>query len=380
MDVFVVGAARTPIGSFQGALSKVAAPQLMATAIRGALRGLDASLIEQAYVGNVLSSGLGQAPSRQAVIHAGLPERVTATTVGKVCGSGLEAAILATRALKLGDAALAIAGGMESMSNAPYLLAKARGGYRMGHGALIDAMIKDGLWDAYEDFHMGSAGDRAAQQLGFTRREQDQFARESYERAREAIASGAFKDEIVAVDGVDTDEEPGRVELDRMGALKPVFLSDGTITPANASKISDGAAALALANEDAVAKHGLQPLARVVSYAGHAQGKSDFATAPTHATQRALARAQLSVREIDLFEINEAFAAVALIVARQLDVARERVNVRGGAVALGHPLGASGARIVVTLLHALRAHDLKRGVATVCLGGGEALAMVLERV
>jgi acetyl-CoA C-acetyltransferase len=386
MEVFVVGAARTPIGSFQGALAKVTAPQLMATAIRGALpRGrVDASLVDQAYVGHVLSAGVGQAPARQAVIHAGLPERVPATTVGKVCGSGLEAVLLGVRALKLGDASVVVAGGMESMSNAPYLLSKARGGYRMGHGELIDAMIRDGLWDAYQDFHMGYAGDRAAQALGFTRAEQDTFARESYERARKAQADGAFVAEIEAVETgkerIALDEEPGRVDLARMASLKPAFADDGTITAANSSKISDGAAALVLAHQSAVAAHAWTPLARVVAYAGHAQGKSDFATAPVYATRAALARAKLGVGDIDLFEINEAFAAVALIVARQLEIPRERVNVRGGAVALGHPIGASGARIVVTLLHTLRDLGLRRGVATVCLGGGEALALVVERV
>jgi acetyl-CoA C-acetyltransferase len=385
-EVFVVGAARTPIGSFQGSLSKLTAPRLMASAIRGALHRAQVApaLVEQAFVGNVLSSGLGQAPARQAVLHAGLPEHVRATTVGKVCGSGLEAAILAARALKLGEVEVALAGGMESMSNAPYLLAKARGGYRMGHGELLDAMIKDGLWDAYDDFHMGTAGDRAAQQLGITRAAQDQFARESYERARQAIAAGCFVDEIEPVEAgscvVREDEEPGRVDLARMSGLKPVFLADGTITPANASKISDGACALLLASERAVAAHGLTPLARVLAYGGHAQGRSDFATAPVHATREALARAKLRVQDIELFEINEAFAAVALIVAQQLGVAREQVNVRGGAVALGHPIGASGARIVTTLLYALRDLGLRRGVATVCLGGGEAVAMVLERV
>lgn len=388
-DVFIVSAARTPIGAFQGSLAKLTAPRLGAIALRGALSraGVRDELVDAAYMGNVLSSGVGQAPARQAVIHAGLPERVTATTVGKVCGSGLEAILLGTRSVMLGDASVVVAGGMESMSNAPYLLTKARGGYRMGHGELVDAMIRDGLWDAYEDFHMGTAGDRAARDAGISRAEQDAFAQQSYERARHAQASGAFDAEIepvtASVDGralhVERDEEPARVDLDKLRGLPAVFSEGGTITAGNASKVSDGAAAVVLASADVVAREKLTPLARVVAYAGHAQAKSEFASAPVHATRAALARAGLTPADIDLYEINEAFAAVALLVSRELDVSLERVNVRGGAVALGHPIGASGARIVATLLHTLTQQRARRGVATVCLGGGEALALVVER-
>jgi acetyl-CoA C-acetyltransferase len=392
-EVFVVGAARTPIGALQGALARVAAPRLGAVVIRGALTrsGVRDELVDAAFVGNVLSSGLGQAPSRQAVIHAGLPERVPATTVGKVCGSGLEAILLGARSVLLGDAGVVVAGGMESMSNAPYLLTKARGGYRMGHGELVDAMIRDGLWDPYEDFAMGHAGDAAAKREGVTRAEQDDYAQQSYERARHAQTSGTLATEIVPVTiGAATgvpgreqivalDEEPQRVDLAKLRELPPVFVEGGTVTAANSSKISDGAAALVLASGEVVQREGLSPLARVVSYASHAQGKSDFATAPIHAMRAALARAGLAVADIDLFEINEAFAAVTLLCARKLQIPLERVNVRGGAIALGHPIGASGARIVVTLLHALSAQNLRRGLATVCLGGGEALALIVER-
>ncbi|MDB4987197.1 MAG: acetyl-CoA C-acetyltransferase, partial [Myxococcaceae bacterium] len=338
--------------------------------------------------GNVLSAGLGQAPARQAAIHAGLPESAPATTIGKVCGSGLEAILQGVRSVLLGDASVVLAGGMESMSNAPYLLSKARGGYRMGHGELVDALIRDGLWDPYENFHMGAAGERSAGELGISRAAQDSFAETSYRRARRAQADGAFGAEIEPVsfvasgrtELVERDEEPSRVDLAKMASLPAVFVEGGTITAANSSKISDGAAAVVLASGEFVKREGLTPLARVVAYAGHAQGKSDFATAPVHATRKALARAGLQIRDIDLFEINEAFAAVTLICAQQLGVSLERVNVRGGAVALGHPIGASGARIVTTMLYALRDLGLSRGVASICLGGGEALAVVLERV
>jgi acetyl-CoA C-acetyltransferase len=389
-EVFVVGAARTPIGAFQGSLSRVSAPLLGATALRGALTraGLRSDAVEAAFLGNVLSAGLGQAPARQAVIHAGLPERVPATTVGKVCGSGLEAIILGVRSVLLDDASVVVAGGMESMSNAPYLLSKARAGYRMGHGELVDAMIRDGLWDPYEDFHMGAAGERSARELGITRAQQDEYAQKSYARAQKAQEEGAFVREIepVRVEGrsgvqqVDSDEEPARVDVAKMASLPGAFVPGGSITAANASKISDGAAAVVLASGEVVRREGLTPLARVVSYAGHAQAKSDFATAPVHATEKALTRGGLRTRDIDLFEINEAFAAVTLICAQQLDVSLERVNVRGGAISLGHPIGASGARIVTTLLSTLHDRGVRRGVATVCLGGGEALALVLERV
>ena len=388
-EVYIVGAARTPIGSFQGAFARVPATRLGASAISGALKraNADAQRVDAVYMGNVLTSGVGQAPARQAAIYAGLAERAQATTVGKVCGSGLEAILLGVRRLRLGEGELVVAGGMELMSNAPYLLAKARGGYRMGHGELIDAMIEDGLWDPYGRFHMGEAGEASAREHGLTRDEQDAFARQSYERARAAQAEGAFDREIEAVpvtssageQSVRNDEEPARVNLDRMGELPGVFVKGGTITAANASKINDGAAAVVLASEELVRREKLQPLARVVAYAGHAQSPRDFTTAPVHASRSALRRAGLLAHDIDLFEINEAFAAVTMICARQLEVSLERVNVRGGAVALGHPIGATGARIVTTLLHTLEDRKLRRGLAAICIGGGEALALIVER-
>ena len=388
-EIFIVGAARTPIGAFQGGLSQLAAPRLGAVAIEGALRRarVEAAQIDGVFMGNVLSAGVGQAPARQAAIYAGLSNAAPAVTVSKVCGSGLEAIIHGVRALRLGDAQLVVAGGMESMSGAPYLLTKGRGGYRMGHGTLIDALLHDGLWDPYGQFHMGAAGEASARALGVSREAQDAYARTSYERAREAQDCGAFTAEIEPVTsttarGTQTlqqDEEPGRVDLGRMASLPGVFVEGGSITAANASKINDGAAAVVLASAEVVGRERLEPIARVLAYAGHAQTPAEFSTAPIEATRKALAQAGLATADIDLFEINEAFAAVTLICARGLDVPLARVNVRGGAVALGHPIGASGTRIVTTLVHALRDKGLRRGVATICIGGGEALALVVER-
>jgi acetyl-CoA C-acetyltransferase len=389
-QVFIVGAARTPIGSFQGTLARVSAPRLGAAAIRAALAqsGAAAELVDEVFMGNVLSAGLGQAPARQAALYAGLPERAPATTVSKVCGSGMQAVLLGARSVLCGDNQLVVAGGMESMSNAPYLLSKARGGYRMGHGELIDSMICDGLWDPYNDIHMGSAGERCAREFGFDRAAQDEYARESYLRARHAQSTGAFARELAPVSvvsggretRVELDEEPGRMDLGRMAALAPVFEDDGTITAGNASKLNDGAAALVLASEQALREHGLTPLARLVSYGGCAHAPERFPTAPVGATRAALARAKLEPGDIDLFEINEAFAVVSMACLRELALPRERVNVLGGAVALGHPIGATGARILTTLVHALAARSLSRGLATLCIGGGEALATLLERV
>jgi acetyl-CoA C-acetyltransferase len=389
-QVFIVGAARTPIGSFQGALARVTAPRLGAVAIRAALAqsGAAAELVDEVFMGNVLSAGLGQAPARQAALYAGLPERAPATTVSKVCGSGMQAVLLGARSVSCGDNQLVVAGGMESMSNAPYLLGKARGGYRLGHGELIDSLICDGLWDPYNDIHMGIGGERCAREFGFDRAAQDEYARESYLRARHAQSTGAFARELAPVfvssgrreTRVELDEEPGRTDLSRMAALAPAFEDDGTITPGNASKINDGAAALVLASELALREHGLTPLARLVSYGGCAQAPDRFSTAPVGATRAALARAKLEPGDIDLFEINEAFAVVAMACMRELALPKERVNVLGGAVALGHPIGATGARILTTLVHALLARSLSRGLATLCIGGGEALATLVERV
>jgi acetyl-CoA C-acetyltransferase len=335
----------------------------------------------------VLSAGLGQAPARQAAIYAGLPTHIPATTISKVCGSGMASVIHAARSIACGDNQLAVAGGMESMSNAPYLLPKARTGYRMGHAQLVDAMIHDGLWDPYHDVHMGSGGELCAREGDFSRAAQDAYARESYARAREAQRSGAFARELAPVrvthakrdELVTIDEEPGRTDLSRMDALKPVFEANGTITPANASKINDGACALLLASGEALKKHMLKPLARIVAHGGAAQEPQRFASAPVFATRRALERAGLAPKDVDLYEINEAFAVVAMACTRELGLDPSRVNVRGGAVALGHPIGASGARILTTLLYALEARGDKRGVATLCIGGGEALAVVVER-
>ncbi len=388
-EVFIVGAARTPIGSFLGALSSLSAPQLGAVAIEAAVQraGVPAERIGEVLMGNVLQAGVGQAPARQAMRGAGLPDAVPAVTVNKVCGSGLYAAMLAARAIRLGEYDVAVAGGMESMSNAPYLLPKARAGYRMGHGQLVDAMIHDGLWDPYNDFHMGNAGELCAREEGFDREAQDTFARQSYEFALTAQKEGRFREEIAPVTVrtrkgetvVEEDEEPGRARLEKMPSLRPAFQKDGTITAANASKIDDGAAALVLASGRAVERHGLTPLARVVAWGGHAQAPEWFTTAPVGASRVVLEKAGLGVEDIDLWEINEAFAVVTMAAMRQLGLPREKVNPWGGAVALGHPLGASGARILVTLLHALKARGGRRGIATLCLGGGEAVAMLVER-
>jgi acetyl-CoA C-acetyltransferase len=389
-EVFIVGAARTAIGSFQGVLSSVEAPRLGAAAIQGALNraGVKADSVGETFMGNVLSAGVGQAPARQAAIYAGVPHKTPATTISKVCGSGLAALLHGARSIQLGENELVVAGGMESMTNAPYILPKARSGFRMGHGEIIDSMIRDGLWDPYGNFHMGQAGETCAREYAFTREQQDAFAIESYRRARAAQERGAFAQEIVPVSvggkggatSVEVDEEPTRANLDKMASLKPAFAKDGSITAANASKVNDGAAALVLASGEAVKQQGLTPLARVVAHGGHAQAPEWFSTAPVGASKAALARAGLAAKDIDLWEINEAFAVVALACGKDLDISLDRVNVRGGAVALGHPIGASGARIVVTLLAALKEQNLRRGLATLCIGGGEALALVVERV
>jgi len=338
-------------------------------------------------MGNVVGAGLGQAPARQAGLAAGIPDAHAALTVNKVCGSGLMAIALAAQVIRLGEAQVVVAGGMESMSNAPYLLQQARTGQRLGHGRMLDALIVDGLWDPYNDFHMGSAAEHCAREREVTRAAQDDFAVESYRRAQAAIADGHFRAEIVPVEVpgkrgptvVDTDEEPARIDFDRVGALKPAFAPDGTITAANASTIADGAAAVVVASEAACTRHGLRPRARIVATASAGRAPAEFPVAPIDAVRRVLERAGLTTRDIDLYEINEAFAVVALACVGGLDLDPTRVNIHGGAVALGHPIGASGARVLVTLLHALEQRGLRRGVATLCLGGGEAIAMVIDR-
>lgn len=387
-EVFIVGAARTPIGSFQGTLAEVPVVELGATAIRAALErsGLSPEDVGETYMGNVLTAGVGQAPARQAAKRAGVPDRVPATTVGKVCGSGLQSVILGTKSILLGDADVVLAGGMESMSNAPYLLPTARAGMRMGHGQALDSMIQDGLWDPYKNWHMGNAGELCARELSFSREAQDELAKASYRRALAAQERGELAGEIAAVTVktrkgevvVADDEEPKRANLEKMATLRPAFDKDGTITAANASKINDGAAALILASGEAVKARGLTPLARVVGYGGHAQAPEWFTTAPIGAIEAALKRTGLSKDDIDLYEINEAFAVVALAAITKLGLDSAKVNVRGGAIALGHPIGASGARVLVTLLHAMKDQGKKRGLATLCIGGGEAVALIVE--
>lgn len=389
-EVFIVGAARTPIGSFMGALSTVPVTELGATAVGASLSqaGLAPADVQETLIGNVLTAGVGQAPARQAAKRAGVPDAVPATTVGKVCGSGLQAVLLGVKSIRAGDAEIVLAGGMESMSQAPYLLPGARTGYRMGHQRATDSMIHDGLWDPYTDQHMGNCGELCAKEFDFTREAQDAFARQSYTRAQAAQAEGRFAAELtkVTVRGrkgdtqVEQDEEPSRVHFEKMGKLRPAFSAEGTITAANASTVNDGAAALVLASGRAVEARKLTPLARIVGYGAHAQAPEWFTTAPIGAMDAALGRTGLQMDDIDLFEINEAFAVVpmAAIEKRSLDAAK--VNVHGGAVALGHPIGCSGARILVTLVHALRTHDKKRGMASICIGGGEGLALVVEKV
>ena len=390
-DVVILSAARTPIGSFQGALSSLPAPALGAAALRGAMEraGVPPDQIEQVYMGCVLPAGIGQAPARQAALAAGCPPSTGAITVNKVCGSGMRAVMSAANDLRVGEFGLVAAGGMESMSNAPYLALGAREGLRLGHGKLVDSMIHDGLWDPYGDKHMGSCAEACVQRYSLTREEQDEYSRESYRRAREAAENGRAAEEIVPVEvpsrrgaptRVDRDEEPFRADLEKMAKLKPAFAAEGTVTAANASKINDGAAALVLAAADHAERLGKRPIARLVAQASHAQEPEWFTTAPISAMQRALERAGLAVGDVDLFEVNEAFAAVSLVVARELGIAAEKLNVRGGAVALGHPIGASGARILVTLLHALAERGGRYGCAGICLGGGEATAVVVERL
>jgi len=388
--VFIVSATRTPIGAFQGALATITAPHLGAAAIKAALEraSVAAELVNEVLMGNVLSAGIGQAPARQAMIFANVPNTVPATTVSKVCGSGMQAVILGARSVALGDAEIVVAGGMESMSNVPYYLAQARNGYRMGHGKLIDGMIHDGLWDPYGDFHMGTAGELCAKEFSFTREAQDEFARESFRRALGAQKEGHFKGEIVPVSVpqkkgdallVSDDEGPPAGKPDKFASLRPAFDKAGTITAANASSINDGASALVLASEEAVKKHRLEPLARIVGYAGAAQAPEWFTTAPAKAIENASKKLGISTKDIDLYEINEAFAVVTMACNKLCELDPATVNVRGGAVALGHPIGASGARILTTLLHSMRDLGKKRGLATLCIGGGEALAVVLER-
>jgi len=387
--IVIVGAARTPMGGFQGDFSALAASDLGAVAVKAAVEraGLAPADVDEAIMGNVLPAGQGQAPARQAALKAGLPQSVVCTTVNKMCGSAMKAAMLAHDAIAAGSADVVVAGGMESMTNAPYLLPKARGGYRMGHQVAQDHMFLDGLEDAYDKGRlMGSFAEECATAYAFTREAQDAFALESLSRALAANNDGTFAWEIapVTVPGrkgdvvVDRDEQPAKASPDKIPLLKPAFRKDGTVTAANASSISDGAAALVLMARSTAEKRGLKPLAAIVGHATHAQAPGDFSTAPVGAIAKLYEKTGWATRDVDLFEINEAFAVVTMAAMKEHGIPRDRVNVHGGACALGHPIGASGARIVVTLLGALRKHGKKRGVAALCIGGGEATAMAIE--
>jgi acetyl-CoA C-acetyltransferase len=388
-DVVIASAARTPLGSFQGALSALSAPELGAVAIREAVSraGIPPDRVEQVFMGCVLSGGIGQAPARQAMIKAGLPVSTGAVTLNKVCGSGLQAVMFARREILAGEAEVVVAGGMESMSNAPYLLPNARSGYRLGNGTLVDSMIYDGLWDPYDNVHMGNCGDLVATKYGFTREDQDAFAKRSFERALQAQKAGKFKAEIIPVSVpskrgepvvVEDDEGPGKAQLDKMSKLKPAFSKDGTVTAANASSINDGAAALVVTSADVAQRLGMPVLARIVADSTAAVEPKWFTIAPVEALRRLYAKTGTKPLDWDLYEINEAFAVVTMAAIKDHGLDAARVNVHGGAVSLGHPIGCSGARILVTLLHALKDRGLKRGIATLCIGGGEAVALGVE--
>ena len=387
-ETVILSAARTPMGGFQGELSQRSAPELGAVAISAAVAraGLAPGDIDETLMGCVLSAGVGQAPARQASIFAGLPDSVPCTTVSKVCGSGMKAVMIGDDQLALGRAEIVVTGGMESMTNAPYLLPKARGGYRLGHGEVKDHMFLDGLEDAYEHRLMGNYAEEAARHYQFTRADQDAYATESLLRAKRAQETGAFSAEIAAVKiaaksgeaEVSSDEQPRRADPAKIPTLKPAFAKDGTVTAANSSSISDGAAALVLARDEVAAKHGLKPLARIVAQASYAAEPRWFTTAPVGAIEKVLKQAGWRKEDVDLYEVNEAFACVAMIAMRDVGLDRSKVNVNGGACALGHPIGASGARIIVTLLNALKARGGRRGVASLCIGGGEATAVAVE--
>lgn len=386
--VVIVAAKRTPIGSFGGSLASLSAPKLGSIAIKSVIEesGIDTNLVDEVIMGNVLMGGQGQAPGRQAALFAGLPQKVECMTINKMCGSGLKAVMLAQQAIQTGDAEIIIAGGMESMSNTPYALLNARNGYRLGHGQIHDLIVLDGLWDVYNNIHMGSCAEICAKDFTFKREELDEFAITSYKRAIEAINSGRFQEEIVPVELeskkgttiVDKDEEPERVKFDKIPTLKPVFEKDGVVTAANASSINDGAAALLVMSEEKAKELGFKPLVEIVAQASAAKAPVDFTTAPADAINSVLKKASMNIQDIDLFEINEAFAVVSLAVNKLLGLSTERVNVNGGAVALGHPIGASGARILTTLIYEMKKQNSKFGIASLCIGGGEASAVIVK--
>lgn len=389
-DVVIVSAKRTPVGAFQGSLSSIAAPQLGATAIKAVLNEtkIDIDSIDEVIMGNVLSAGQGQAPARQAALGAGLPDSVECLTINKMCGSGLKAVMLATQAIQTGDADIIIAGGMENMTQAPYLLPKGREGHRLGHGQVLDSMIKDGLWDAYNDKHMGNCAELCASEKNYSREDQDAFAKISYTRAQSALENGSFSDEIVSVPVpqrkgepiiVDADEEPRRANFEKMEFLRPAFEKDGTITAANASKINDGAAAILIMSGEKAKELELTPLAVIGAQASAAHAPEWFTTAPSKAISKVLEKAGIKAEAIDLWEINEAFAPVAMAAMDDFNLSHDKVNVNGGAIAIGHPIGGSGARILTTLIHAMKIRGAHTGLATLCIGGGEASALILTR-
>lgn len=389
-DVVILAAKRTPVGSFQGSLSALTATDLGAVAAGAALEtaGVEPGWVEEVYVGCVLPANLGQAPARQVALKAGCPQDVPCTTVNKVCGSGLKAVAVAAQGIAAGDVDVALAGGIESMSNVPYYVEGARNGLKFGDRKLVDGMIRDGLWDVYNDFHMGNAAELCAKEMTISRGAQDEFAAESYRRALDAQAQGFFKDEIVAVPVpqrkgapimVDTDEEPARGKPEKFPQLKPSFQKEGTVTAANASSLNDGSAMLVLASRAFAAAKGLTPLATITGHGSAAQAPEWFTTAPAKAIGKVLDKMSLTVADVDLWEVNEAFAVVSIANEQLLKLDRNKVNVHGGAVAIGHPIGASGARILTTLLHAMKQRDVKRGLASLCIGGGEGIALVVER-
>ena len=388
-DVVIVSAVRTPVGSFLSALSGFTAPQLGSIVIKEAVRraGIKNEEVDEVIMGNVLAAGEGQAPARQAALGSELPVSVECMTINKVCGSGLKSVMLGAQAIMLGDAEIIVAGGMESMSNVPYYLQGGRDGLKMGHKKLVDGMIHDGLWDVYNDYHMGSAAELCARECNISRDRQDEFSRMSYERALSAQKKGLFSDEIIPVTIPQrkgepivfaADEEPARVNFDKISKLKPVFEKDGTVTAANASSINDGAAALVIMSKNKAKELGVKPLAKIVAQASAAKEPEWFTTVPADVIKKVLKKAELTVDNIDLFEINEAFAVVSLAVNDIVGLDAEKVNVHGGAVALGHPIGATGARILVTLLYALRRYNKKYGLAALCIGGGEAAGIIVE--
>ncbi len=390
MTAYILSAKRTPIGAFMGALSNSTAPQLGAEAIKVAIEqsAVRKEDINEVIMGNVLIGGVGQAPARQAAIFANLPYSVECMTINKVCGSGLKSVMLAEQAIRCGDADVIVAGGQESMSNAPYFLQKARSGYKMGNSELIDMMIYDGLWDIYSQSHMGLLAEKCAEEYNISRQEQDEYAILSYKRALEAQANDYFADEIIPIKAsigkelvtINKDEEPEKVKFDKIPQLKPVFKKDGTITAANASSIDDGAAALVVASETYVRSNNLKPLAKIIAHVSFSDAPEWFTTAPASAIKKAIKKANLDINDIDLFEINEAFAVVPLYAIKSLNIPIEKINISGGAVSLGHPIGASGARILTTLIYALRRNNKKLGIASLCIGGGEANAMIIEIV